>query len=181
MRIILGIDPGSINLGYGLVGITNGRIEYIKHGVFSCPQTLPFAQRVFQISEQLEQLFVEYRPNVTVIENIFLGKNADSAFKLGHIRGVCLMYAGKAKSEIVEYAAKSVKKGITGSGSATKEQVQMLLYALLGLRGAVAATEKIDASDALSLAYYHAKQIENEENMARGFKSRSTGNREVET
>lgn len=180
MKVILGIDPGSINLGYGLVGITNGKIEYLKHGVFSCRQTLPFHQRIFEISEKLEQVFAEFRPNVTVIENIFLGKNADSAFKLGHIRGVCLLFAARTQSEIVEYAAKSVKKGITGSGAATKEQVQLLLYALLGLRGAVAATEKIDASDALSLAYYHAKQIENEENMARG-RRRTLGNREVET
>ncbi len=168
LKIILGIDPGSINLGYGLVGITNGRIEYLKHGVFSCSPTVPFQQRIYQIAEQLEQLFAENRPHITVIENIFLGKNADSAFKLGHIRGICLLYAAKSQSEIVEYAAKSVKKGITGSGAASKEQVQMLLYALLGLRGAVAASEKIDASDALSLAYYHAKQIETEENMTRG-------------
>ena len=175
MKIVLGIDPGSINLGYGLVGITNGRIEYLKHGVFSCSPSLPFNQRIYEIAQQLEQLFAEARPNVTVVENIFLGKNADSAFKLGHIRGICLMFATKAQSEIVEYAAKSVKKGITGSGAASKEQVQMLLYALLGLRGSVASNEKIDASDALSLAYYHAKQIENEENMARGFGREANG------
>lgn len=118
---------------------------------------------------------------MTVIENIFLGKNADSAFKLGHIRGICLMFASKSQSEIIEYAAKTVKKGITGSGAASKEQVQMLLYALLGLRGAVASSEKIDASDALSLAYYHAKQIETEQNMARGFASTRRGkNHEVD-
>lgn len=181
MRIILGIDPGTINLGYGLVGITNGKIEYLKHGVFSCSPTVPFHQRIFEIAEQLEQLFSENRPSITVIENIFLGKNADSAFKLGHIRGICLMYASKSQSEIVEYAAKSVKKGITGSGAASKEQVQMLLYALLGLRGAVASNEKIDASDALSLAYYHAKQIETEENMSRGLEmARRKRNHEVE-
>lgn len=177
MKIILGIDPGSINLGYGLVGISNGRIEYLKHGVFSCSASLPFAQRIYQISSQLEDLFADCRPNVTVIENIFLGKNADSAFKLGHIRGICLMFAAKNQSEIVEYAAKSVKKGITGNGAASKEEVQLILNARLQLRGAVAAVEKIDASDALSLAYYHAQKIETEENLARGFRNR---NREIE-
>lgn len=178
MKIILGVDPGSIHLGYGLIGTTNNQIEYLKHGVISCRPSIPFHQRIFEISEQLEDLFEEYRPQMTVVENIFLGKNADSAFKLGHIRGICLMLAAKSQSELVEYAAKSVKKGITGNGSATKEQVQMILYAQLGLRGAVAASERIDASDALSLAYYHARQIENEENLARGF-GRSR-NREVE-
>lgn len=176
MKIILGIDPGSINLGYGLVGISDGRISYLKHGVFSCSQSLPFHQRIFQISSQLEELFLEHKPHVTVIENIFLGKNADSAFKLGHIRGICLMFAAKCQSEIVEYAARSVKKGITGNGAATKEQVQMILNASLNLRGAVAALEKIDASDALSLAYYHAQQLETVETLARGLRNR---NREI--
>lgn len=177
MKIILGIDPGSINLGFGVVGINNGQIQYLKHGVISCSQSVPFNQRIYEISAQLEEVFAEFKPHVTVVENIFLGKNADSAFKLGHIRGICVMFAAKIQSQIVEYAAKSVKKGITGNGAATKEQVQMLLYARLALRGALASQEKIDASDALSLAFYHAQQVENEENLARGFKSR---NREIE-
>ncbi len=103
-----------------------------------------------------------------MIEQIFLGKNADSAFKLGHARGVCMYEALKAKSEIREYATRHVKKIVTGSGASDKIQVQKALEKLLNipLQGSV------DASDALALAYHHAIQMEIERKMAQMQNSR---------
>ncbi len=157
-KIILGIDPGSHNTGFGVVSLSQGKLSYVEHGVISAKATSSFSERIELIGREVSQLILRISPDITVVEKIFLGKNADSAFKLGHIRGICIFEALKVKSEIVEYAARSVKKGITGSGAATKEQVQMMLYAGLGIKATSAM--KLDASDALSLSFYHARTIE---------------------
>jgi crossover junction endodeoxyribonuclease RuvC len=156
LKVILGIDPGSQYTGFGLVKSDGTRIEHLSHGVIAAPASLEFSERIGIISEEIEALIQRTRPDITVIERIFLGKNADSAFKLGHARGVAMAAAVRAGCDLVEYAAKSVKKGITGSGTSSKEQVQLILFAALGIRTAARA----DASDALALAYYHARNIE---------------------
>src|SRR5690606_34206106 len=94
-------------------------------------------------------------PSAVVIERIFLGRNADSAFKLGHARGVCLQAAAAAGVEVFEYAARHVKKAVTGSGAAEKEHVKLIVENLLGIR-----TEFLDASDALALAVTHARSLQ---------------------
>ena len=164
MQLILGIDPGSQVTGYGLLNASGAEVQHLEHGVLVAPAKASFNERLQVIGDQLSELFLRFKPQVTVVEKIFLGRNADSAFKLGHIRGVCMLMAGRANSQIVEYATRSVKKGITGNGASTKEQVQMILFATLRIHEAARA----DASDALALAYYHARNIEVEENLRRG-------------
>jgi crossover junction endodeoxyribonuclease RuvC len=168
-KIILGIDPGSMNTGYGILKAEGGRLTHLEHGVFVCKPTEAFSERLLKIGLSLQQLFLRIQPDITVIERIFMGKSADSAFKLGHIRGVCLLQAAQARSTIVEYATRSVKKGVTGSGAASKEQVQMILFSSLGLRTQEMGRNElqIDASDALALAYYHARQMEVQEMLQR--------------
>lgn len=162
MKLVLGIDPGSQNTGFGAVRTDGERIEHVSHGVIAVPASLDFHERIGIISVELELLLDRLKPDVTVIERIFMAKNADSAFKLGHARGVAVAAAVRAGSEIVEYATRSVKKGITGNGGATKDQVQMLLFAMLGIRGEA----QMDASDALALAFYHARNVEVQTNMS---------------
>lgn len=159
-KIILGLDPGSHNTGFGVLSFNSGKLKYIDHGVITAPSTFGFLARIELIAGEIAKLVERIAPQITVVEKIFLGKNADSAFKLGHIRGICLIEALKIKSEVIEYAARSVKKGVTGSGASSKEQVQMMLYAALGLKMSSHSTLKIDASDALALAYYHGRTIE---------------------
>jgi len=154
--IIVGIDPGSRFVGFGAVRATVQKIEFLSYGVIAPPEELDFNTRVGVIAKELEVLFQKLRPDVTVIEHVFLGRNADSAFKLGHARGVAVAAAVRAESEVVEYAARAVKKGITGNGAASKGQVQTVLGALLGLKGRVQA----DASDALALAFFHARNLD---------------------
>jgi crossover junction endodeoxyribonuclease RuvC len=155
---ILGIDPGSQVTGFGLIKVTaDGSMKHLTHGVIAPPSSLEFYDRLAILNEEIEVLIEKMKPDIVVVERIFLGKNADSAFKLGHVRGVAVAAALKAGCKLMEYAARAVKKGVTGNGSASKEQVQVILYAALGLRGTPA---KLDASDALALAFYHARNAE---------------------
>ncbi len=155
--LILGIDPGTQVLGYGLVKKTSRGVEYVVHDQIKIQERIEFVTRLGIMSQRVEKLIQELRPDVCVIEKIFLGRNVDSAFKLGHIRGVCVHQATKVGAEIFEYTPRVVKQGVTGSGSATKEQVQMLLYSQLNIRS---KENSFDASDALALAFYHAMQVD---------------------
>jgi crossover junction endodeoxyribonuclease RuvC len=158
LQIILGIDPGTQFTGFGVVKTDGDRIIHVSHGVIAPPAKLDFNERIAIISGELDALLARVQPHLTVIERIFLGKNADSAFKLGHARGIAVACAIRNGSGVVEYAARSVKKGITGNGASTKEQVQLLLFASLGIK----VRAQSDASDALALAYYHARCLFNE-------------------
>ncbi len=105
----------------------------------------------------METLMKKYKPQQVSVEKIFLGKNADSAFKLGHARGVSMYESAKGGAEIFEYATRVVKKGIVGTGAADKDQVKMAVMRLLNIK----AIQQVDASDALALAVFHAYQIMN--------------------
>lgn len=157
VRTILGVDPGSLFTGFGAVRAgEGGELTFLTCGVIQPPTGAVFNERIGVIASELEALLERLQPDVVVIEKVFLGKNADSAFKLGHARGVAVAASVCAGAEVVEYAARAVKKGITGNGAAMKEQVQSVLFAALGLRGSARA----DASDALALAYFHARNLE---------------------
>jgi crossover junction endodeoxyribonuclease RuvC len=159
ISIILGLDPGSQFTGYGLIEIREGasgpiQFRHVAHGCIVIPAKTDFASRLSFLDRELETLFRKFRPDATAIEKIFLGKSADSAFKLGHARGVCMMRARHERSEVFEYEARRVKKVVTGTGAAGKEQVRAVIQSLLQL-----STEaKMDATDALSLAVCHMRE-----------------------
>lgn len=155
--MILGIDPGTQVLGYGLIRKTPKGLEHIDHGHLQIAEKLDFIERLGIMAQRVGKLFQEIKPDVAVIEKIFLGRNVDSAFKLGHIRGVCIYEALKVGASVFEYTPRVVKQSITGTGSATKEQVQLLLYSQLQIR---ASGRSLDASDALALAFHHGSQID---------------------
>jgi crossover junction endodeoxyribonuclease RuvC len=161
VKVILGIDPGSRVAGFGVIRCAGEDVQYVSHGSLVLPVNATFAERLFSLGEELTQIYQRYQPHITVIERIFLGKNADSAFRLGHARGVCLYHAARAQSEVIEYATRSVKKGITGNGGADKTLVQTLLMAQFGL----SCDSDLDASDALALAVYHARHLAVSENI----------------
>jgi crossover junction endodeoxyribonuclease RuvC len=164
MVSILGIDPGSRVMGYGAVSVDRDQVKHIAHGVVDVSAISSFSERIALIGKGLRELFEKYNPKIIVVEKIFLGKNADSAFKLGHARGVVLYEAELAQKQIKEYSTRLVKKGISGRGEASKEEVQMALQRLLRIS---LQNIKIDASDALALAYYHAGQLEIERKLQR--------------
>ncbi len=160
--LILGIDPGSRITGFGVLEITKNKssnmtVKHVSHGVILLEAQLPFALRMKELGESMQSLLEKYQPSQVVIEKIFLGKNADSAFKLGHARGVAMYESARSGAEVIEYATRLVKKGIAGAGGASKEEVQQCLQRLLK----IPAIQRIDASDALAMATYHAYQMLN--------------------
>lgn len=159
--IILGIDPGSRITGFGVIKVSgkgaSARIQHISHGVIQMDPKEAFPLRMKELGLAMDVILQKYKPHQVVIEKIFLGKNADSAFKLGHARGVALYESAKFGSDVIEYATRLVKKGITGTGGASKEEVQTCLQRLLNIK----AITRIDASDALALATFHAFRITN--------------------
>lgn len=156
---ILGIDPGSRITGYALLEIQSGKVVYLESGILDLIRTETlFTHRLRLLGENLENLLRRFKPHHVAIEKIFLGKNADSAFKLGHARGVVLYEALCAGAHIFEYSTREVKKGITGRGSAEKEEVQAVLKSFLKLP----QLRSLDESDALALAYYHSQKKQSE-------------------
>lgn len=153
MASIIGIDPGSRVVGFGVISEHSGKIHHIDHGVFDVSKHELFSTRIKLIGQQLGELLDKYNPGSVVLEKIFMGKNVDSAFKLGHARGVCLYEAARRNIPVFEYEARVVKKGITGNGAATKEQVRLIALALLG----ISSEQAIDATDALSMAIHHTR------------------------
>lgn len=149
---ILGVDPGSRITGFGVIRIDGDRIEHINHGVILLDEKTSFPERIIELGQAFKEVMARYQPHEVVIEKIFLGKNADSAFKLGHARGVVMYEAGVAGAVVHEYATRVVKKGVTGNGGASKEDVQFILQSLLKLK----AITRIDASDALAMAVHHS-------------------------
>lgn len=156
MKVILGVDPGSRITGFGLIQVDRDRIRHLDHGIINVSSIESFHQRITLIGQELRKLIQELKPDWVAVEKIFLGKNADSAFKLGHARGVILYESHLAQVQISEYATRIVKKSVTGRGEASKEEVQAALTKLLQIK----IGTKIDASDALALAYHHAIQLE---------------------
>ena len=153
--IILGIDPGSRFLGYGVVSVVNSKPKAIDYGVLKFNADLPLSQRLHEIGLGVQELFKRFQPEHLSLEKIFLGKNADSAFKLGHARGIIIYEALIAGCEVHEYATRVVKKGIVGTGSAEKEHVRSVVCNLLQ----IPILKSLDASDALAMACYHSSQL----------------------
>lgn len=162
MRII-GIDPGSRVTGFGVLDADRDQIKHVHHGVIDVTRLENFPSRVTKVGLELRELFSQFKPTVVVIEQIFLGRNPDSAFKLGHARGIAMYEAQLSGALVVEYSTRLVKKGVTGQGSADKAQVQMALQRLLKMP----LNAKFDASDALALAYHHALEAEVQRKMKR--------------
>ena len=163
-ELILGLDPGSLRTGFGVLEVTGDRVKAVEHGVIRVRDEWPMAERLKHIHAGLISLYERLPIAATVVEKIFFGKSADSAFKLGHARGICLLASSQHGSPLVEYAARYVKKCVTGSGSASKDHVQMVVMNLLRL-----PTGKIayDATDALALALTHARLRETEVRLQR--------------
>ncbi|MDX1386315.1 MAG: crossover junction endodeoxyribonuclease RuvC [bacterium] len=149
---ILGIDPGTLVTGWGLIEETAGRLTHLDNGGIFPPKKRPLFERVCYIHQQLKEIIQKFDPDVLAMEDIFVAKNAASALKLGHARGATMIAAGEAELPLFEYTANQVKKAITGYGHANKEQIQKMVKSLLKLPDQAFT----DASDALAVAICHA-------------------------
>ena len=151
MAIILGIDPGSRVTGYGLINSVGNRLEYIDCGCITTrAESLP--ERLKKIHNGLREVIRQSSPQQAAIEEVFMGKNAASALKLGQARGAAMTACLTHDLPIEEYSARKVKQAVVGAGVAEKAQVQHMVKALLNINDTIAE----DAADALAGAICHA-------------------------
>lgn len=150
---IFGVDPGSAHTGYGCIDTSGGRPRVLACGALSPPAKGSFPDKLHAIHAGLTKLLREHEPDVVAIEDLFYARNARSALKLGHVRGVVMLAASEAGLPVAEYAPAEVKRAIVGYGRAEKQQVQQMVSLLLGLDP---PPSRLDASDALAVAVCHA-------------------------
>lgn len=151
MVMILGIDPGSLKTGFGIINHLPKQTQYVASGVIRVANG-PLPERLNQIFSSIHQVIEEYCPQEVAIENVFMAKNAASALKLGQARGAAMVAATQSNLPVAEYEARKVKQAVVGSGAADKLQVQHMVKHLLKLP----KTPQEDAADALAIALCHA-------------------------
>lgn len=151
---ILGIDPGSITTGYGVIDYERGRLALVDQGSINTRRGAELPERLQKIHDDLLAVIQRHVPEAIAIETPFAGQNIKSLIQLAHARGVVLLAASRSGVELFEYAPRSVKSAVVGFGGAEKEQVATMVRRLLP----ACATLKIaaDASDALAIAICHA-------------------------
>jgi len=151
-KIILGIDPGTTIMGYGLLHIKENQMELIQMGVLHLSKLSSHELKLKRIFERTLQLVDEYKPDELAVEAPFFGKNVQSMLKLGRAQGVAMSAALYRDVPIFEYAPKKIKMAITGKGTASKEQVAAMLKSLLNIKE---MPKHLDATDGLAAAVCH--------------------------
>ncbi len=152
--IVLGIDPGSNITGYGVIMVQpdKNNLVPVDYGVIKVDEGEAFYTRLKKIYDRVSEIISLHHPTELAIETAFYGKNFQSAFKIGHVRGVVILSAVNSGISVFEYTPREVKKAVVGRGNATKEQVQFMVRAILGLKS---FPEFYDVSDALAIAICH--------------------------
>jgi len=155
-KIILGIDPGTLVMGYGIIEINGSTITMMEMHVLKLSGKKNNHERLQMIHHKVEELIKKFKPNEFAIEAPFFGKNVQSMLKLGRAQGVAIAAAMSAGLQVTEYSPKKIKQSITGNGNADKEQVWKMLKHLLVLKE---EPRYYDATDALAVAVCHHFQM----------------------
>lgn len=154
---VLGIDPGSVKTGWGVVDVLGARrVVHVDNGVLFLDDSAALPRRLLELSRRLVEVASAYAPDVAVVEDVFVAKGARSALVLGQARGAALAALGMAGLDVHGYATARVKARVAGRGAATKEQVQEMVRVALGLP----EVPFEDAADALAVALCHAYEID---------------------
>ncbi|MES2429902.1 MAG: crossover junction endodeoxyribonuclease RuvC [Bacteroidota bacterium] len=151
-KIILGIDPGTVVMGYGLVKITGSSIKLVEMDILKPGKVDDPYKKLQLIYNTVSGLIIKYKPDVFAIEAPFFGKNVQSMLKLGRAQGVAIAAAMRHGLDVTEYSPKKIKQSITGNGNANKDQVLKMLQRLLQFED---TPKYLDASDALAVAVCH--------------------------
>lgn len=148
---ILGIDPGSVRTGFGIIQTTGRRHQYLASGIIRCGK-LPFSERLHKIFLGISELTEQHSLHEVAIEQVFVSRNASSALKLGHARGAAMVAAMQQALPVSEYSPRQIKQTVVGYGGADKGQMQHMVKTLLNLT----QVPQEDAADALAIALCHA-------------------------
>jgi crossover junction endodeoxyribonuclease RuvC len=155
-KIILGIDPGTLLMGYGIIHVTNNNASLLELGVLKPGRVKDNYKKLQLIFNTVSGLIIKYQPTHFAIEAPFFGKNVQSMLKLGRAQGVAIAAAMRHGLDVTEYSPKKVKQSITGNGNAGKEQVMKMLQTLLSFKE---SPKHLDATDALAVALCHHYQM----------------------
>ena len=153
---IIGIDPGSLVTGYGIIDKNGSRLSFVGAGCIRNRSDTKLPARFAKIYSELKGIFEEYRPDQAAVEGLFFCRNVKTAIKLGEARGITMLVAAETGIEVFEYAPRRVKQSVSGKGGAKKPQVQYMVKTILNMG---ALPQPHDAADALALALCHAFSI----------------------
>jgi len=151
---VLGIDPGTINLGYGVVDV-NGEMQMVDCGVLNLPARMPVEERLCSLYIELGKIISKHRPDEVAIEEPFIGRNVRSAFSIGRAQAIAILAAANQRLPIYYYSPAQVKQQITSYGQSDKQQVWEMVKIQLGLPQ---MPQPEDAADALAVAICHIQQ-----------------------
>jgi crossover junction endodeoxyribonuclease RuvC len=163
MPVILGIDPGSIKTGYGVIDSRGGKTTYVASGLIRLP-SVSLPEKLKIINASVAEIISTYNPVEMAVEEVFFARDPRAALKLGQARGAAIVAGVQADLPVSEYSAKTVKQSVVGTGAATKDQVSHMVVRLLQLT----APPKEDAADALAVALCHAQSLRTALRMAGG-------------
>ncbi|MGI5901305.1 MAG: crossover junction endodeoxyribonuclease RuvC [Desulfitobacteriia bacterium] len=154
--LILGIDPGTAIMGYGLIEKKGHNLYPITYSCWRTPAQYPMTQRLKILYDSLEKLLLKYSPDVVALEELFFNRNVSTALSVGQARGIVLLAAAKKNIQVYEYTPLQVKQAVVGYGKADKQQVQYMVKALLSLKE---NPKPDDTADALAIAICHAHSM----------------------
>jgi crossover junction endodeoxyribonuclease RuvC len=146
--IAIGVDPGTVRTGYGVVKRVGNRLHRLSSGTIRTNAQAPMEQRLLTIHEGLESVLTACAPEQAAVEDVFFSKNAKSSLKLGQVRGVVLLTLARRNIPVTSYPPALIKRAIVGSGRAAKQQMQRVVQAILGLT----SLPEEDEADALAIA-----------------------------
>ena len=153
---ILGIDPGTITMGYGVVESHDGDIVLIDYGAFVSPKRLPIGERLCHMYQELQKIIRRHQPAAVVVEQPFVAKNVRSALAIGRAQAIALLAAAVAGIPTYEYTPARIKQRVANYGASSKEQIQEMVRLQLGL---AEVPQPNDAADALAVAICHLREI----------------------
>ena len=151
---VLGIDPGVATIGFGVIECDRTRSQLVQYGVITTPAGLPLSRRLWQISQDMQELITTFKPDEAAVEELFFSKNITTGIAVAHGRGVLLLELERAGVPVFEYTPMQVKQAVAGYGGADKRQVMLMTQRLLKMKQ---VPRPDDAADALAIAICHGR------------------------
>ena len=155
--VIIGFDPGLSHTGYAVLNKEGNNINLVQCGLISPKRNKSLSERLFTIFLETNKLLEDFNPNLVVIENVFYGKNVQSAIKLGQAKASIMLSSEKYNVDMVDYTPREIKQSIVGNGAASKEQVEFMVKKIFKLDDKM--LKRNDISDAIAVAWCGANKI----------------------
>ena len=161
---ILGVDPGTVTMGYGIIEGEGDEIALVDCGALNCPARSPIGERLSYLHSRLSEIISHYQPDAVAVEQPFVAKNVKSALAIGRAQAVAILAAADRKIPVYEYTPTQIKQKVAGYGASSKEQIQEMVKLQLGLPQ---VPQPNDAADALAVAICHLREIHLESLLAK--------------